>query len=1353
MPSDVKFRIMGSWASSFLGKVRFLVTHRRFFRSRTFAMAALFLATGWSGRAYAVAPPNDLCSGAEVIPGGGAFPYLTAITADITDATTTGDPIPSCQASFSRSVWYSFTPTASAIYTFSTCTPQTQTTLPDTILAVYTSSTGACGGVLTQVGSACNDDFCANRSQTGAFLTAGTTYFIFAAKYGTIAPTAPNTAMQLQVTQLIPPTNDSCASPTTLPLNTILTGSLSAAQNDFQVSTSAPNCYTLPAGPPAPVGQTASTAPGRDVVYSFTAPSAGSYSFKAQNTADGGDLVVDVASNCPTGAAPNTLSTTCLGASNRVTSTLGGVSAEEVTCLPLTSGQTVYVYVDEVSAAAVGGSFAIEASPCVRETESNNTPATANALGCGLEGSMSPAGDIDFFALGAPTTGSRVFALADGSASNNNDFDLRITTSADTLEYDDADNSAYWGSTSPNIAGRALTGVQAFIRLNHYSGILTEPYRLYSVIQPPGSGLGASSAIAETEPNGPTLTNANSATGMFFSGTISVGGTTGDLDLFKFCADAGDSIFLSIDGDPTRNNTPFDATALLFNNTGMALLASSDTQNVSNSVASAGTLTGASPRSPGESAIYRAGYSGAYYAGVNSLTSGFSYSTGDYLYSIALNCLRGAQLTTDLGIAVTAPAGPIMPLDPLAYTINVTNAGPKTALDATWTTTIPANTTYVGITAPPEWTCTQAAGVVTCTTSCFTKNTAAQFALNLQATQCAGTSVAFAVSVSTKTTDVDGANNSAMANTTVTDPCNDGNVCTNDSCMPGVGCVFTDNVASCDDNNACTTGDVCVAGACTGGIPTVCNDNNGCTDDSCNTADGTCVFANNTIPCGDGNACNGEEMCGGGMCNAGTPLDCNDSNGCTDDSCNMVTGCVNAPNTASCDDGNACTAADVCAAGSCVGGAPPNCDDNNGCTDDSCNPASGCVYTNNTAPCSDNDACTQNDVCQGGACVAGAAVTCTALDQCHIPGTCDPATGACSDPNAPNGTNCNDGDACTQSDTCQAGACTGANPIVCTALDQCHVAGTCDSTTGACSNPTVADGTNCNDSDACTQNDSCVTGVCLGTNPTVCTALDQCHLAGTCDPATGACSNPAMADGTVCNDSDLCTQMDTCQAGACVGANPIPCIPADQCHDAGTCDPITGQCSKPVSPDGTTCNDGDGCTQSDTCQTGMCVGANPVTCTPQDECHDIGKCIPMLGVCDSPAKPDGTPCTNGTCQAGSCTTGSGGAGGTAGAGGIGGMAGAGGTGGAGGTAGAGGAAGAGGTAGAGGNAGNGGAAGAGGAAGEGGQAGAGGRGITAILTGGGCNCAIPAQTSPSSNFGALSSVLGLLALGLRRRRP
>ena len=47
---------------------------------------------------------------------------------------------------------------------------------------------------------------------------------------------------------------------------------------------------------------------------------------------------------------------------------------------------------------------------------------------------------------------------------------------------------------------------------------------------------------------------------------------------------------------------------------------------------------------------------------------------------------------------------------------------------------------------------------------------------------------------------------------------------------------------------------------------------------------------------------------------------------------------------------------------------PITCNDNNPCTNDSCDPASGCVFTNNTNACDDGNACTTNDVCGGGSC-------------------------------------------------------------------------------------------------------------------------------------------------------------------------------------------------------------------------------------------------------------------------------------------------------------------------------------------------------------------------------------------------
>jgi hypothetical protein len=196
----------------------------------------------------------------------------------------------------------------------------------------------------------------------------------------------------------------------------------------------------------------------------------------------------------------------------------------------------------------------------------------------------------------------------------------------------------------------------------------------------------------------------------------------------------------------------------------------------------------------------------------------------------------------------------------------------------------------------------------------------------------------------------------------------------------------------------------------------------------------------------------------------------------------------------------------------------------------------------------------------------------------------------CSNPAKPDGSPCDDGDACTQTDTCQSAVCTGADPVICTALDDCHNVGTCNSSTGICSNPQKPNGSACDDGDACTQTDECQSGNCVGSDPVACTPLDQCHNAGTCDSGTGVCSDPPKVDGSPCDDGDACTQTDTCQSGTCTGADPIVCTASDPCHDVGVCNPGTGVCSDPPKADGSPCDDGDLCTYDDECTGGVCGG-------------------------------------------------------------------------------------------------------------------------------------------------------------------
>lgn len=924
--------------------------------------------------AWAAPPMNDKCPGAEVIPPAGPFPHLSSVVEDLGQATTTGDPFPSCVNSFSRGIWYSFTPSATAEYRISTCSPPTATTVYDTVLAVYTSSNGTCNGSMIQIANGCGDDECDKRSAVTATLNAGTTYYIVASKWGGGAPPAGENAMQVEVTRS--PANDSCENAAPLPFERTILGALTLGHNDYEVSTSAPDCYAEPAIQP-PVGQqsVASSASGRDVAYTFTAPNDGEYTFRAQSTTGGADLVVHLASTCPTGAGPHTL-TDCLGAANRNVNSGAYYATEEVNCVPLLAGQTVYVYVDESSPTDTGVQFSLEATACNYEFEPNDDPTMPAPLACGLAGSIFPKFDEDYFELGNQPTGTRVFAMADGAASNGVDFDMRITTLNDTLEYDDSNNSVSWGEGAPNIAGTPLTGETAQIKMSYFGNMLAaEPYHLYSVLQPPGMGLGNSSATAEVEPND-SIANATMAGNLFFSGTISVGGPAGDQDLFKFCADEGDLLYLSIDGDPLRDQTPIDPMVFLLDRAGTSVLSWSDTSNSAFGTPSPGTHYGTSPIAPAEAALYRARYTGLYYAGVRTEFEGISYGMGDYLYSIGINCTRGSQLETDLAIALSPMPDPVLSDQDLDLEVDVTNQGPRVAQNPHWKMSVPAGLSFVSIAAPPEWQCDVVGSDIDCSTTCFPHDTAATFTVKLHTAVCIlPGSITHTATISSETLDKENNNDSATETTQVVDG------------------------GPCEDGDVCTVGDTCLAGACITGVPNDCNDNNVCTTEVC-LPGGGCSYTNVAGSCDDGNTCTTVDSCINGECKGSVPLDCNDGDVCTDDACDPATGCYTTFNTAPCEDGNGCTTQDKCETGTCVGGPPLVCEPLNDCQEQGiCDSATGnCAYfaKPDGTLCDDGNSCTTNDTCKSGTCAESTPIDCPPPpDKCHGPGTCVAATGQC----------------------------------------------------------------------------------------------------------------------------------------------------------------------------------------------------------------------------------------------------------------------------------------------------------------------------------------------------------------------
>ena len=178
--------------------------------------------------------------------------------------------------------------------------------------------------------------------------------------------------------------------------------------------------------------------------------------------------------------------------------------------------------------------------------------------------------------------------------------------------------------------------------------------------------------------------------------------------------------------------------------------------------------------------------------------------------------------------------------------------------------------------------------------------------------------------------------------------------------------------------------------------------------------------------------------------------------------------------------------------------------------------ACGCCQSG--LSCTGGTCCPDDRVCNGACCPAGTACQDGA---CVRAGEGKGSPGGCPAGQA----RCNGTCVAIMSDLANCGACGLACPA---ATDPCQVA-VCAN--GVCGFAPGNDGATCNDGNACTQTDTCQGGVCTGSNSVVCEASDDCHVAGVCNPATGLCSNPNAADGTSCNDANVCTEGDSCQQG------------------------------------------------------------------------------------------------------------------------------------------------------------------------------------------------------------------------------
>jgi hypothetical protein len=168
--------------------------------------------------------------------------------------------------------------------------------------------------------------------------------------------------------------------------------------------------------------------------------------------------------------------------------------------------------------------------------------------------------------------------------------------------------------------------------------------------------------------------------------------------------------------------------------------------------------------------------------------------------------------------------------------------------------------------------------------------------------------------------------------------CNDGVSCTVDSCNEGSdSCDNTPNNGLCDNGLFCDGSETCNATlGCQAGTAPNCNDGVVCTDDSCNEGSDSCDNVPDDGNCDDGLFCNGSETCNAVLgCQAGGdpcgPFGC-DEGGDVCLECNVD---------ADCDDGLFCNGSESCSAGSCQAGSDPcpgqSCDESG----DQCSASNG----------------------------------------------------------------------------------------------------------------------------------------------------------------------------------------------------------------------------------------------------------------------------------------------------------------------------------------------------------------------------------------------------------------------------
>jgi uncharacterized repeat protein (TIGR01451 family) len=125
----------------------------------------------------------------------------------------------------------------------------------------------------------------------------------------------------------------------------------------------------------------------------------------------------------------------------------------------------------------------------------------------------------------------------------------------------------------------------------------------------------------------------------------------------------------------------------------------------------------------------------------------------------------------DLALSTAPAPASVFAGNDITYTQTITNNGPATATNVVFTEAIPANTTFVSVSAPVGWSCTTTTSV-SCTDASMVSATSADIVVVVNvAPSVAATTITATSSVSSSTSDPYSANNSTTVDTPVTTSC------------------------------------------------------------------------------------------------------------------------------------------------------------------------------------------------------------------------------------------------------------------------------------------------------------------------------------------------------------------------------------------------------------------------------------------------------------------------------------------------------------------------------------------------------------------------------------------------------